>query len=196
MREQLMAELESDDFEPVVAYRGAHRWVQTFEAANHVRTAIPTNSRLRDEGVYLITGGLGSIGQVLAEHLERCDPIVHVSDIETAVATYFGVTPAAIHSAKKDRTITLARHMAMYLTRKTIDVPKRAVIYVTLAGLSLAFLFPFYWLAVSAFKTQPEIFATPPTWRPTSESAVSPDQFGVGPIWGQTLIRDQFGVRS
>ncbi len=55
---------------------------------------------------------------VLAEHLERCDPIVHVSDIESAVATYFGTTPANIHSSKKDRTVALARHFSMYLTRK------------------------------------------------------------------------------
>ncbi len=56
--------------------------------------------------------------EVLAEHIERCDPIVHVSDIESAVATYFGTTPANIHSSKKDRTISLARHFSMYLARK------------------------------------------------------------------------------
>jgi chromosomal replication initiator protein len=55
---------------------------------------------------------------VLAEHLERCDPIVHISDIESAVATYFGITPAKIHSSKKDRTVALARHFSMYLTRQ------------------------------------------------------------------------------
>jgi len=55
---------------------------------------------------------------VLAEHLERCDPIVHISDIESAVATYFGITPANIHSSKKDRTVSLARHFSMYLARK------------------------------------------------------------------------------
>jgi chromosomal replication initiator protein len=55
---------------------------------------------------------------VLAEHLARTDPIVHISDIESAVATYFGVTPANIHSSKKSRTIALARHFSMYLMRK------------------------------------------------------------------------------
>jgi chromosomal replication initiator protein len=55
---------------------------------------------------------------VLAEHLERCDPIVHISDIESAVAAYFGTTPTRIHSSKKDRTVALARHFSMYLTRK------------------------------------------------------------------------------
>jgi chromosomal replication initiator protein len=55
---------------------------------------------------------------VLAEHLARTDPIVHISDIESAVATYFGITPAIIHSSKKDRTVALARHFSMYLARK------------------------------------------------------------------------------
>ena len=55
--------------------------------------------------------------QILAEHIERCDPIVHISDIESAVAAFFGITPADIHSSKKDRTIALARHFSMYLAR-------------------------------------------------------------------------------
>ena len=55
---------------------------------------------------------------VLAEHIERCDPMVHVTDIEAAVGAYFGVTSANLHSAKKGRTVSLARHFSMYLTRK------------------------------------------------------------------------------
>jgi chromosomal replication initiator protein len=56
--------------------------------------------------------------EVLAEHLARTDPIVHISDIESAVATFFGTTPANIHSSKKDRTVAMARHFSMYLARK------------------------------------------------------------------------------
>jgi chromosomal replication initiator protein len=56
--------------------------------------------------------------EVLSEHVARTDPIVHISDIESAVATYFGITPAALHSSKKDRTISLARHFSMYLARQ------------------------------------------------------------------------------
>ncbi len=55
---------------------------------------------------------------VLAEHLARTDPIVHTSDIESAVATYFGINTAILHSSKKDRTVSLARHFSMFLTRK------------------------------------------------------------------------------
>jgi chromosomal replication initiator protein len=61
---------------------------------------------------------LAMAGAVLAEHIERCDPMVHISDIESSVAAFFGITAAAIHSSKKDRTIALARHFSMYLARK------------------------------------------------------------------------------
>jgi chromosomal replication initiator protein len=64
---------------------------------------------------------------VLAEHIERCDPIVHISDIEATVASYFGTTPSTIHSAKKDRTVALARHFSMYLTRKHTNMSSSEV---------------------------------------------------------------------
>jgi chromosomal replication initiator protein len=64
---------------------------------------------------------------VLAEHLERCDPIVHVSDIESSVASYFGITPAVMRSSKKDRTVALARHFSMYLTRKHTNMSSSEV---------------------------------------------------------------------
>jgi len=61
---------------------------------------------------------LGMAKSVLADHVERCDPIVHLSDIESAAATYFGITPTVLHSAKKDKTVSLARRFTMYLARK------------------------------------------------------------------------------
>ena len=39
--------------------------------------------------------------------------------------------------------------------------------YALLAALSLVFLFPFYWLLISAFKNQAEIFAVPPQMIPS-----------------------------
>jgi len=64
---------------------------------------------------------------VLAEHIERCDPIVHVCDIESTVGAYFGVTPAMLHSAKKSHTISLARHFGMYLIRKHTNMSSSEV---------------------------------------------------------------------
>jgi ABC-type glycerol-3-phosphate transport system permease component len=43
---------------------------------------------------------------------------------------------------------------------------RRAALTLTLFLLALVFLFPFYWLAISAFKSQAQIFALPPRWWP------------------------------
>jgi len=64
---------------------------------------------------------------VLAEHIERCDPIIHVADIESTVSAYFGVTPAQLHSSRKSHTISLARHFSMYLTRKHTNLSSSEV---------------------------------------------------------------------
>jgi chromosomal replication initiator protein len=70
---------------------------------------------------------LAAAEAVLAEHIERCDPIVHVADIEAAVSAYFGVTPANLHSSKKSRKISLARHFSMFLTRKHTNMSSSEV---------------------------------------------------------------------
>jgi non-ribosomal peptide synthase protein (TIGR01720 family) len=54
--------------EIVIAYRGRHRWSQTFEPMP-LRGSTERSLRLRPGGVYLITGGMGGIGLELAEHL-------------------------------------------------------------------------------------------------------------------------------
>jgi NAD(P)-dependent dehydrogenase (short-subunit alcohol dehydrogenase family)/acyl carrier protein len=67
---QLLAELTSKLTDLVVAYRGKHRWVQTFEPIQLNETANKA-PRLREGGVYLITGGLGGMGLVFAEYLAK-----------------------------------------------------------------------------------------------------------------------------
>jgi len=67
---QLLAELISTASSEVVAYRGAHRWVQTFAPAS-LPAPKELPKKLRHGGVYLITGGLGGIGLVLAEYLAQ-----------------------------------------------------------------------------------------------------------------------------
>jgi NAD(P)-dependent dehydrogenase (short-subunit alcohol dehydrogenase family) len=52
-----------------LALRDNQRWGKTFEQVN-LRTAV-SDAALRENGVYLITGGVGGIGLVLAEHLVR-----------------------------------------------------------------------------------------------------------------------------
>lgn len=66
----VLGEMATITREPVVAYRGGHRWTCTYERASMpepAREAI----RLRDGGVYLITGGTGGIGLTIADYLAR-----------------------------------------------------------------------------------------------------------------------------
>jgi non-ribosomal peptide synthase protein (TIGR01720 family) len=65
--DQILTELNTASSGMIVAYRGHHRWVQTFEPFRSRSTTPP----LRAEGVYLITGGLGGIGLEIAEYLAR-----------------------------------------------------------------------------------------------------------------------------
>ena len=67
---QLVTELAARSPDMVVAYRGAHRWVQALDEVRLGET--PGNvSPLRKGGVYLITGGLGGLGLVMAEYFAK-----------------------------------------------------------------------------------------------------------------------------
>jgi len=69
LAEQLLEELAEPFEAHVVAYRGRYRWLQDWESVR--LQAGPRPPSLRDNGVYLITGGLGGIGLVLARHLAK-----------------------------------------------------------------------------------------------------------------------------
>jgi len=66
----LIEELLASSNDQVLAYRGGERWVQRID---RIRLSAESRlgSRLRDKGVYLITGGLGGVGLVLAEEIAR-----------------------------------------------------------------------------------------------------------------------------
>jgi len=66
----LLAESLGAVVDRVTAQRGEHRWVQSYEALPLDRSW-QKRTFLRSEGTYLITGGLGGIGLVLAESLAR-----------------------------------------------------------------------------------------------------------------------------
>jgi acyl transferase domain-containing protein len=65
---QILTEFPVGFSDPVAAYRGDYRWVQVFEPLRLEKTN-EKNLRIKEKGVYLITGGLGGMGLVLAEHL-------------------------------------------------------------------------------------------------------------------------------
>ncbi|WP_017653094.1 type I polyketide synthase [Fortiea contorta] len=68
--EQLLAELTTASENAIIAYRNHYRWVQTFEPIV-LEPVTENRSRLRQGGVYLITGGMGGMSLVLAEYLAK-----------------------------------------------------------------------------------------------------------------------------
>ncbi len=69
--ERLAQELATESPDTVVAYRGKHRWVRSFEPVRWESVEEEQPKPLREGGVYLITGGLGGLGFALAEYLAR-----------------------------------------------------------------------------------------------------------------------------
>lgn len=67
---QVLNEILAGDPNSVVAYRGYRRWVRTYEPRPDL-TVPAKGSGLRENGVYLITGGLGDLGPVVAASFAR-----------------------------------------------------------------------------------------------------------------------------
>jgi phthiocerol/phenolphthiocerol synthesis type-I polyketide synthase E len=76
-KERLAAQLTSELFnaggDSIIAFRGNHRWIQSLDSLK-LAPAKGRPNRLREGGVYLITGGLGAIGLTLAEYLAQAVP--------------------------------------------------------------------------------------------------------------------------
>jgi len=97
------------------------------EVIDYIAGSISTNVR-ELEGALVKLAAFGSLSghklsltvaqQVLADHIARTDPVVHNSEIVSVTAEFFGVSVSDIYSAKKDRTISLARAFGMYLNRR------------------------------------------------------------------------------
>ncbi|CAG0933461.1 phthiocerol/phenolphthiocerol synthesis type-I polyketide synthase E [Thermoflexales bacterium] len=66
--DQLWSDLTAPLADPVAAYRGSQRWVQTFEPVR-LEASSKQTSRLRSGGAYLIIGGTAGPGLEFAEHL-------------------------------------------------------------------------------------------------------------------------------
>ncbi len=66
---QILRELSTPVTDPVVALRAGERWIEELVAAKFPPSE--SDRRLKPHGVYLITGGLGGLGLVIAETLAR-----------------------------------------------------------------------------------------------------------------------------
>ncbi|MBD2293365.1 SDR family NAD(P)-dependent oxidoreductase [Anabaena sphaerica FACHB-251] len=67
---QLLGEITAESQNAIIAYRNDYRWVQTFEPIS-LEPATKDKIRLRKNGVYLITGGMGGMGLTLAKYLAK-----------------------------------------------------------------------------------------------------------------------------
>ncbi|HKS30089.1 MAG TPA: SDR family NAD(P)-dependent oxidoreductase [Pyrinomonadaceae bacterium] len=67
---RLISELRSEPSEQTLALRNNHRWAQAFEPVR-LEEESPAKERLRENGVYLIIGGLGDVGHILATHIAK-----------------------------------------------------------------------------------------------------------------------------
>jgi len=70
--EQILRELRGGASDLVVAFRGAQRWVETFEPVHLGPMSLA--QWLPPGGVYLIVGGFGRLGQVIARQIARGAP--------------------------------------------------------------------------------------------------------------------------
>jgi len=68
--DSVLSELVTKSADFAIAYRASRRWIQTFEPVQ-LEAPVQDQPGLREQGVYLITGGLGNIGFVLAEYLAK-----------------------------------------------------------------------------------------------------------------------------
>jgi acyl transferase domain-containing protein/acyl carrier protein len=64
---EVLQELDAAWGEPLVALRGRHRWVPVYQTVNPANLA--DGPGIRPGGVYMITGGLGGVGLVVAQVL-------------------------------------------------------------------------------------------------------------------------------
>jgi len=66
----LINELMYHTSEPIVCIRGRHRWIQTFQPIR-IEKSVQFPGRLREKGIYLITGGTGGMGFTFGKHLAQ-----------------------------------------------------------------------------------------------------------------------------
>lgn len=75
---QLLAEVRNAGQNPLVAYRGFRRWLPEYQPLP-ARLPGKTDSPLRENGVYLITGGTGALGPIIAKSFaarQRCNLVL------------------------------------------------------------------------------------------------------------------------
>ena len=119
----LARELVRGGSEPVVALRQPGRWAPVLRATR-LPPASPSADGLEDGDVVLITGGLGGIGGVLAEHLARKRPL------RLALLSRDGLPPRSTWSdmlARGGATASLRQRISQVMTLEQLGSTVLAV---------------------------------------------------------------------
>ncbi|MGL4486067.1 MAG: beta-ketoacyl synthase N-terminal-like domain-containing protein [Yersinia sp. (in: enterobacteria)] len=85
--QKLIAESNINTHGNLVAYRGNHRWEENYQAVNLKQDGTGMPATVKDDGVYLITGGMGGLGLLVADYLSE------ISNA-TLILTYRSELPA------------------------------------------------------------------------------------------------------
>jgi len=91
--------------------------------ATHIKGSVREleGALIKLAAISAMQGGAVSVDtarDALADYLARTDSALTLGDIEAAVAAFFGITPADLHSRRRTRTISAARMVAMFLARR------------------------------------------------------------------------------
>ena len=154
----LHGELCADDHETDVCHTGAARTVRRFLPVerlprNPLHDAMP-DTPLRQHGVYLITGGMGALGQIMARHLcQHYQATVYLTGRSAPNAEQLGALEALCALGGQ------ARYLACDVADR--DSVRRAVASVREAGLHLHGVIHSAGVIEDAFilRKQPEAFA-------------------------------------
>ena len=104
----------SDDFKIEIAYRGQYRWIKQLKPCDKEIQGVQYD-RLKNKGVYIITGGLGGIGLSIAEHLAKHYKanlvLLTRSEFIPEIEWHSQVENRdSKHDEKIDRLLTIKRH--------------------------------------------------------------------------------------
>ncbi len=125
LADRLLAELLAAPHGGVVALRGDHRWGQVFEPTR----LRPAASPVRPGGTYLVTGGLGKIGLVVAASLADAAPGVRLVLVgRTGLADHGAPTADDLARAEAVRALTASGAEVLVRTADVADEAQVAAV--------------------------------------------------------------------
>ena len=137
--DQLLAELRGDSPERVIALRGADRWVQVFEPKRLDPVAADAGGRLRAGGVYLLVGGFGRIGRILAERMAAAAPGVRLVLVGRTPLPARGEWEGLLAAAAEDGNVTASIRQLLALEEQGAEVRAESADVADLASMAALF---------------------------------------------------------